>query len=224
MSFLDRMARCKFEKAMSEATEKALADHFRNIDAVMNLERVIGVMKMAKPKKGNKKVKRIVLREISMGDLVEGIAQGVEQGLDRHPGIMPRLNHGGFLPKGEGLIASDWRGAMIPKNMIDKKRTPVRDYLRIAAIVLGAALLGNLALQKMSGPPKAARYQINHGPLKMQTDYAHHKPSLTPSGCVVWFDLKGEGNIFCGEFVIANIPGRIPRTPKVVKKAEPPKK
>lgn len=95
-----------------------------------------------------------------------------------------------------------------------KSRTPVRDYLRIAAIVLGAAFLGNLALQKMSGPPQAARYQINHGPLQVWTDYAHHKPSLTPSGCVIWFDLKGDGNIFCGEFVIANIPGRIPKPSK----------
>lgn len=90
-----------------------------------------------------------------------------------------------------------------------KKRTPVRDYLRMAAIIAVAVLGAHFLLGKISGPPKGALYQIHSGPLRQWTNYAITKPSLTPSGCVVWFDLKGNGNIFCGEFVIAEVPGRV---------------
>lgn len=153
-------------------------------------------MKKNKPKP--KKKAEIRVYNFGVGELADLITGAMEQVINRHPAFIQTKQY----------MAVEDSAAYRPIHPA-RKRTPVRDYLRLIAIVLVVALGAHFAIKKMSGPPKGALYQISSGPGRTWTDYASAKPTLTASGCVVWFDLEGLGNIFCGEFVISDVPGRV---------------
>jgi hypothetical protein len=157
---------------------------------------------MKKKKKKKPRRKSALQSYLMPEDLVNLVSQGVTHALDRHPGIMPRMNHGpDELLIGRRPIASIESGVR-PR----LKPKPLHILGALAIPVLLAVLMH--ALMSLQAP-EGALYRIRHT-YKFGYSYSRTKPQLLQQECVYWMDMAGRGNIVSGRFEISEVPGRIP--------------
>jgi hypothetical protein len=157
---------------------------------------------MKKKKKTKPRKKKTLLTYLMPEDLVNLVSQGVTHALDRHPGIMPRLNHGP-----DELLIGRHPIASIESGVRPRLKPKPLHILGALMIPVGLAILMH-ALMSLQAP-EGALYRIRHT-YKFGYSYSRTKPQLLQQECVYWMDMAGRGNIVSGRFEISEVPGRIP--------------